>query len=291
MSRPPASGGTAARLFSDTSLWNTVKSASTYWALADSVLSTQTYTANTTSYDHPTYFAQASDPVWTFHLGAGWGWSATSFTANAPENITEAPGGDSVLGILLTDGRLLDMYGIMYTAGIDRPNHSCTALYYGLSDGVNGPGFGDQGTGQAIGTTAIGSPQSAGTILARDILAGVIPHALFMAMDPSAEGGAGTGGPGYKVPPAVAGDDVGGPGPIPQGGLMLIPAGTTQPGGLSPGGVMLWNACKTYGVYCCDTLGGFAAFYGDGSATVANALDYLVDCTPVGRQLRLVKTW
>lgn len=92
----------------------------------------------------------------------------------------------------------------------------------------------------------------------RDIQAGVIPHGLDIAFDYSVLGGAGSGGPGAELPPAVANDDGSGPGPLADGALLLIPAGTTKPATLSAGGSALWDAAATYGVYITDQLGGLA---------------------------------
>jgi hypothetical protein len=259
-------------------LWNTAKSGVSFVSAADGTLSGTSYGINDGSYSHPTYFAQAGDPVTTFNLGAGWGFPATTISSPAPTGMHQASGGDAVMTVLLTDGRLLDMYGVSGSGT------SWSALNYGISDGVNGSGFG--ANGHAIGTTAIGSPQGAGTILARDVAAGVIAHALCMAFPYSDLGGAGTGG--TQVAPAVANDDGGGPGPLPEGGLLLIPAGTPKPAGLSKMGSALWNAAATYGVYITDQLGGTPMFYGDG--TVASAFSGN-DFTTVGQALRLAKTW
>lgn len=180
--------------------------------------------------------------------------------------------------ILLSDGELLDLFGV------GGGGTSFSATFYGLSDGVNGSGFG--ANGRAIGTTAIGSPQAGGTILARDVAAGVISHALCIGWNYASLGGNGTGG--VAVSPAVSNDDGGGGGPLPEGGLLLIPAGTPKPVGLSQMGSALWDAAATYGVYITDQLGGGPTFYGDGSvASAFNSSDF----TTVGRALRLAQTW
>ena len=109
-----------------------------------------------------------------------------------------------------------------------------------------------------------------------------------MAFPDSDLGGVGTGGD--EVAPAVAEDDNNGTGPLPQGGLLLIPAGTPKPAGLSKMGSALWDAAATYGVYITDQLGGDPMFYGDGSSTVDSAFADN-DFSTVGKALRLVKTW
>jgi hypothetical protein len=185
---------------------------------------------------------------------------------------------------------LLNMYGV--TGG----GTSWVASSFGISDGLDGPGF-SYGLGYTIGTTAIGSPHSGGTILASDIAAGVIPHGLTMAFDYTyLGGGTGTygsthgGTPGDQIPPAVSNDDGGSTGPLPEGGLLLIPVSTSMPGGLSAMGQQLWIAAQTYGCYITDQAGGDAFFYGDGSSLVGGAFTS-GDLNAVGQALELVVTW
>jgi PBP superfamily domain len=272
---------TAARLFSAGSLWNSVKAATSFAAAADATIQGRTYGLNNSAFSHPFYRATSSDPMTTFRLGAGWGKPATTMVTRAPAGMHQASGSDAVMSVLLVDGTLLDMYGV--SGG----GTEWTATFYGTSDGTNGPGFGEQGTWASIGTTAIGSPQAAGTVLASDVTAGVIPHALFIAYDYVDEGGVGTSG-APSVAPAVSHDDGGGPGPLPQGGLLV--ATGSMPSGLNAMEQALWTAAKTYGVYVCDQLGGGPMFYGDGSATVEAAFTGN-GLTKIGRSLRLVENW
>lgn len=274
--------GSVFRLFGAASLWNTVKDPTQYATQANSVIRSIGFGLNNGAYDHPLYIAKSSDPLTTFHLGAGWGHPATTITANAPAGMAPASGSDADMDVLLTNGTLLDMFGL--TGG----GTNWTAEYYGTSDGVNGPGFGTQPYA-AIGTTAIGSPQAAGTVLASDVAAGSIPHGLTMACGYDYEGGATTGA-GDQVPPAVSNDDGGGGGPLPEGGLLFIPPGTSVPSGLSAMGAQLWHAAATYGVYITDQAGGGCYFYGDGSGAVGNAFT-AADFNIVGKALELVNTW
>jgi hypothetical protein len=277
----PPGTSTAPRLFADDSLWNTPKAPTAFAPAADATIQSLPYGLNNGAFSHPFYRAKATDPMTTFRLGAGWGHPATTMVTPAPAGMRPASGSDGVMTVLLTDGTLLDMYGVS-GGGTD-----WTATFYGTSDGVHGPGFGKQGTWTAIGTTAIGSPQAAGTILASDVAAGVIPHALFIAYDYANEGGAGTSGtPG--VAPAVSNDDGGGPGPLPQGGLLV--ATGDMPAGLNAMERALWTAARTYGVYVCDRLGGGPMFSGDGSQEVGAAFTD-AGLTKIGHSLRLVKTW
>jgi hypothetical protein len=282
---PGATGQPQPRLFAATSLWNTVKTNVTFAPGADHVLSTVTYILNNGAFDHPLYYAKASDPLTTFTLGAGWDNPATTMVLPAPAGMTPAAGSDGALDVRLSDGRLLDLY----SATVSGSNVS--AVEYALSDAVGGPGFGDATCScKAAGTTAIGSPQAGGTILATDVAAGVIPHALDMAFSYAQCGGVGTSKTA-SVAPSIAGDCGGGGGPIPEGGLMLIPRGTAMPAGLSTMGKALFKALQTYGAFDTDQLDGDSpAFSGDGSAAVTAAFNSS-DLTKVGRLLRLVKTW
>jgi hypothetical protein len=131
-------------------LWNTVKDPTNFATVATSVIQGISFGLNNGAYDHPLYIAKSTDPVTTFHVGAGWGKPAETITANAPVGMAQASGGDADMDVLLTNGTLLDMYGV--TGG----GTSWTAEYYGTSDGINGPGFGTYPS--SIGTTAMLSP-------------------------------------------------------------------------------------------------------------------------------------
>lgn len=261
------------RLFGPTSPWNTVKAPTSFNAAADADIKKFGFALNNGDFGHPFYRAKLNDPLTTFHLGAGEGFPANVITAPAPVGMKPTPIGDRVMSVLLADGTLLDMYGVTGTG------NNFTAQFYCTSDGVNGTGFGVQGSWARVGTTAIGSPQAAGTILDTDVAAGVIPHALFMAFDYSVEGG--------EVAPAVGNDDGGAPGHIPQGGLLFSTLTPAQILALSPGGRMLATAASTYGVYVCDQAGGAGEFYGDDSAAVGAAFTQ-ADLNVVGNSLRLV---
>jgi hypothetical protein len=295
--------GSVFRLFAPSSLWNTIKTSDNFVASANSTIQGISFGLNNGDYDHPFYIATASDPMTTFKLGAGWGHDALTVTAPAPSGMAEAAGGDADMDVLLpagtnigggwgtTSGRwLLDMYGVSGSGT------NWTAAYYGLSDGLDGPGFGGPPTYSAyyaIGTTAVGSPQAEGTILASDVAAGTIPHGLTMACDYGYEGNSPSGDGdelSYADGPAVSNDDGGGGGPLSEGSLLLIPPNTAVPSGLSAMGRQLWNAAATYGVYITDQAGGGCYFYGDGSSAVDNAFNSN-DFQIVGQALELVNTW
>ena len=191
-------------------------------------------------FSRPVFFAAATDPTWTVTAGAGWGKPARTVQYQAPADTRPASGSDAVLNVLAPDGTLWDAYGV---TNLDPTAHTFSAAFLVESDGINGTGFGVQPYTPS-GTTAVGAPQAGGVITAADVAARRIDHAATMAFDYNDEGGATTGA-GPQVPPAVANDDGGGPGPIPQGALLV--ATGTRPSGLNKMERALWAAAKTQG--------------------------------------------
>jgi hypothetical protein len=278
-----SSDGSAFRLFAPTSLWNTDKSPAEFAPAADRVLSRRTYWINNEEFARPLFFATAGDPTWTVIAGEGWGKPARTVQFQAPANIRHASGTDAVLDVLAPDGTLWDAYGV---TDLDPTMHTFSARFIVESDGVNGTGFGVQPYTPS-GTTAVGAPQAGGVITAADVAARRIDHAATIAFDYNDEGGVATGA-GTQVAPAVANDDGGGPGPIPQGGLLV--ATGKMPSGLNKMERALWIAAKTKGVFVTDKLTGQPHFFGDGSRAVGKAFTGK-GLTSIGRRLRLVKTW
>ena len=285
---PPATStaaakGTTIRLFGPTSLWNTDKAPTQFAEAADQVLSRRKYCINNDMFSRPVFFASPTDPTWTVTAGEGWGKPARTVQYQAPANTRQASGTDAVLNVLAPDGTLWDAYGV---TNLDPTAHTFSAAFLVESDGINGTGFGVQPY-TANGTTAVGAPQAGGVITAADVAARRIDHAATMAFDYADEGGATTGA-GPQVPPTVSNDDGGGPGPIPQGGLLV--ATGTRPSDLNKMERALWAAAKRKGVFVTDRLFGDPCFSGDGSRAVGKAFTGK-GLTKIGRRLRLVKTW
>jgi hypothetical protein len=281
--RTAAGEGGTVRLFDPTSLWNTDKAPTQFAEAADPVLSRRTYCINNEMFSRPVFFATATDPTWTVTAGAGWGKPARTVQYRAPADTRPAAGTDAVLNVLAPDGTLWDAYGV---TNLDPTAHTFSAAFLVESDGINGTGFGVQPYTPS-GTTAVGAPQAGGVITAADVAARRIDHAATMAFDYNDEGGATTGA-GPQVPPAVSNDDGGGPGPIPQGALLV--ATGTRPSGLNKMERALWAAAKSKGVFVTDRLVGAPCFSGDGSRAVGKAFTGK-GLTKIGRRLRLVKTW
>jgi hypothetical protein len=278
-----ASDGAAVHLFSPTSLWNTDKAPTEFAAAADRLLSRRTYWINNTVFSRPVFFAAATDPTWTVTAGEGWGKPARTVQYQAPADTRQASGSDAVLNVVAPDGTLWDAYGV---TNLDPTAHTFSAAFLVESDAINGTGFGVQPYTPS-GTTAVGAPQAGGVITAADVAARRIDHAATIAFDYNDLGGSSTGA-GPQVPPAVANDDGGGPGPIPQGGLLV--ATGKKPSGLNKMEQALWSAAKTKGVFVTDKLTGEPHFYGDGSRAVGKAFTRK-GLTKIGQRLRLVKTW
>jgi len=271
------------RLFGPTSLWNTDKRPTQFAEAADPVLSQRPYCMNNDMFSRPVFFAAATDPTLTVTSGAGWGKPARTVQFQAPANIRPASGSDAVLNVLAPDGTLWDAYG---ATNLDPVAHTFSAAFLVESDGIDGTGFGVQPYTPS-GTTAVGAPQAGGVITAGDVADRRIDHAATMAFDYNDEGGATTGA-GPQVPPAVSNDDGGGPGPIPQGALLV--ATGKMPSGLNTMERALWAAAKRKGVFVTDRLVGAPCFSGDGSRAVGKAFTGK-GLTKIGRRLRLVKTW
>lgn len=297
---PPPTGG--ARLFSNTSAWNTVKSPTqfSYMANADALLSSQTYGINNgPGFFTPCYFGAAGDPVQTFHIGAGWGWPARTVQGRAPAGMISPSGGDGSMAVVFAPGTFFDPNrptadGLDMYQARDQGNNVWNVAMAVPFDSVNGFGFAqpDKGDNASQGVCAIGCCEAGGSILKQDILAGHINHAVRIAFNYDAMGGVNGTQVGYAIS-----NDVGPPGhggdfgaPIPEGAL-LMPVGA-EPPGLSYWGHEFWLACVTYGVWVSDRLDGPPLFFGDGTPECIAAFGHYgdvlgADMTAVGRKLRL----
>jgi len=129
-----------------------------------------------------------------------------------------------------------------------------TAQYTGS---LYGDGVGDfRGAWQ--GTRAYGGSALSGLIREWDLEQGRIPHALAAAIG----GQFLVGGP---VWPATIQDSfwrTGYSGTIPMGAMFAIPS-TTRPDGLTPQGIMIWNALCEFGMFITDTGGPYTTLYAE----------------------------
>jgi hypothetical protein len=139
-----------------------------------------------------------------------------------------------------------------------------TANGYAYADVLTDDGWGVLSPFHGAGIDAAGASELAGLIrkAVSDGL-GFIPNALQLRVD---VGHCLTG----FVAPAINGDGSAGanpPGIVKTGQRLAIPPTTAMPGGLSPLGQLVWNACQKYGCYVTDTTGGVYGFR-------TNPLDY-----------------
>lgn len=138
---------------------------------------------------------------------------------------------------------------------------------WGRTNMITGTGAGVS-DGNNPGSRAANTTLAAGLLTQADWDAGVINHALAIAVN-NAE--MYPGGTTNFVSPATAGDPAGGGG---SGALLCgtkigIPAGQTMPPILTtlvdgkPVGAWIWNCLQTYGGYVVDVTGGSTSFYAD----------------------------
>lgn len=298
---PPVITPVAGQLFAKDSAWNRVKTNPVFVPGADAVIRARNAWVNDSDFMHRTYI-NAEMPTGTtfgnitFSLGKSQldGHTGGSMVKRAPVGMLPSAGSDHVLSIVFDDGSLLD--GWQVTRQDD------THLTFGEYV-YNDPGYITNGTGftkivslnpwddDRAGTTVIGCPQMAGTIAERDLTLG-LNHALCFASGGAANqllGPASSGG--YSVLPA-GGNDIGGStGPVPQGGLLLIPNDAQMPAGLGAFEKQFFAAGQKYGIYVIDRAGDDLTVYTDGSPKVANALPSLAHLTSILRLARLVRTW
>lgn len=294
---PPTPAGSV--LFEATSLWNTDKAqAPPFHAPADGLIRGAQYGLNNSNYGHPCYVATQADPALTLHLPDSWNWPAQTIVTTCPAGALPASGTDGSMAIVMPNGWVVDMWQVKPDGG---GTFRCSAyglckwradaadLYWphsGVAIGASGWGKYENGAVVGAGINAAACSGAGGLITKADVKAGTVAHALTMAWDYANLGGA--GGPGPQVMPAVHNDCGGGPGPIPEGGLLQ--ATGAVPSGLSPFGVALFNAAKLKGVYVVDKLDGQPMISGDGSSEVGAAV-HANELTTIMRTCRLVKTW
>lgn len=215
------------------------------------------------------WFGHPGDPLWTVDLPdyiyapSSRNRPARKWQIRGPENMLDGQDGDHIfIHVDATNGDMTEVWN----ASVDQQSRYITngSVEQGSAPGwatgnvLTMPGAGT--SGQNDGTRAANFSWLAGLITSHDITSGVIDHALACALPYNMLKG---GGANF-IAPATSGDFGGWAGPIWMGSKIGIPAGTTQPGGLSTIGVMFWNALITYGMYVGDFTGGpWAQFYVD----------------------------
>ena len=276
---PATKGG---RPFSAGSPWNTPTANGTKWF--DTVRlhtletpvngdSTLHWWVNTESVG--VYYANTTDPVWTFDLPALDAplWhrvrAAQTFSVRAPADMID--GGDSDHVLVLVSG---NTYYEVWNANVDQSTRRVTTRSAGATwatgDITNSPGA---GSANNDGTRASNFSWAAGLITGDDLQRGKIDHALVVALTtPILKAGA---TPDY-VAPATAWDNGGSYGPIKMGSRIGIPATTPRPAGLSAVGNMVFDALQKYGAFVGDFCGGpWPMFYADKHTVTATQVEPL----------------
>jgi len=130
---------------------------------------------STQAFDHPLYFADASDPLFTLHCTeSAWGTcTLEGKQIHVPSGAQHADGTDGHMGIVdTTSGIEYDMWQVTAVPTSAGGTLSCSWGGYGS---FTGPGF----TTSGGGATASGASLGAGTIRSEELIAGQINHVLF----------------------------------------------------------------------------------------------------------------
>lgn len=238
----PGSFVLGTRAFSAGSPWNTpIGGGATYGgALAFPTVGSFNYNVgNEVVIDVPL----ASAPMVTVTAPAGWGWPANLGGVSIPIDVgvTKNPTGGDGQVIVIAGTTVWDLYFFTRTS-----DTTATAEAWAKTDIVTGTGFGQASPFLGAGTTASGSSQLAGIVLMSEIQAGAINHALGLILQASV-----CNGP-TPIPPAINNDCMQSGGIAAQAQHLAIPPAAQMPNSLSPVGVMMWNALKTYGAYLID---------------------------------------
>ena len=199
-------------------------------------------------YGHPVYQAVATDPlvklVCNQYCSPGY-----PTTALIPAKARPAGGSDAHMAVIQPDGTEIDMWALYGVPGRDwQTGDTATA------GNVVNCGSYKTGTGMAtaIGSTAGEACAAAGIITGTDILAGVINHALFIALQCAV-------GTQYPTPPSAVTDQcTSGVGPALGGRLWYdVPDATTNAStALKPWEKVVLVALHDYGAYLMDDVAG-----------------------------------
>jgi hypothetical protein len=239
-------GPTVGRWFSDASRWNQLLGAAT---LKPSAVATAAIAMGVNceeGYSHPVYQATSSDPLCAVTERRQWLPRAVQY--RIPLNAVPASGSDHDLHVIQPDGvTVYEAWNMVLGAD---------GSWIGAIEKVDLAGDGFANGVRAANCSALG-----GLIRRSDLDAGVIPHALAIAL------------PGSLlkrgfVPPARAEDGDSATsytGSIPMGSRLALPASTTTQG-LTPGGVLLADTLKNRGGFVVDRSSGLTLYAEPGCA-------------------------
>jgi hypothetical protein len=251
---PPARGAWTPQTvlrkpFSPTSPWNTpISPGARFRATATFAGDPGWMTSEKNS--NPIYLAKPTDPILTFNVVRP---NITRvFQVRGPADLTPAVSKDLNLTIVdIGTNHVWDFFRVTRTGPT-----TFRAEAFGDAD-LDGTGFGyfPAGGGARVraGVKASGASWLGGIVTAENLTSGGIDHALAIHV------GNDDLYPAF-VPPAVEFDNDGSTtyrGTLPMGTRLGIPPGTPQPPGLSPIGLMLFDALSIYGGYVVDRNAGF----------------------------------
>jgi len=135
------------------------------------------YADTRNDYDHPIYFAKASDPKYTVHCSFSDNWGPCEIdgaTVRVPSDARPAAGDDGHLAVI--DQATGWEYDFWQVQSISGTGGILTASYAGkTSTGPNSTGLGSDATAAGFGLAA-------GIIRPQELAAGEIDHALFMVV-------------------------------------------------------------------------------------------------------------
>lgn len=253
---PPATG---VRPFSSSSPFNTPTPAGTVWANPAWTHVHWWVDNKAANIVH----ASATDPTWTLNCPT---YIATDYHRNRPAQTftgvhapaTVAAGGDSdkILVLIQPDGT----YHEFWQTVVDSSKHTITGQAWATGNAITGPGAGTLANND--GVRAANFSWAAGLITPEDIAAGVIDHALVVALADI------NTGPGAYVAPATAFENSGNGG-VNLGVRIGIPAGTAKPTNLTVLGGMVFDALVKYGAFVGDFAADDGQFYAQSTVTDA----------------------
>lgn len=205
-------------------------------------------TVNAGSFSHPVYKATLSDPVTLIDAS---GHNGNTMNVYIPLSAVPAGGTDKHMHVVQPDGYTLIEIYLAVRVGSGPGSHFTGSPT--ITD-LRGGGYNTQGGG----TRAWGGSAIFGLMRTTEVLAGLIPHAIGIAIT------TGTARSGFVFPAyAEDGSPNGYSGPDPMGEMLVIPAATSI-AAYTGGALLLATALQDYGAYVIDTLGsGGATFYGE----------------------------
>lgn len=147
-------------------------------------------------YDKPTYYGQASDPLYTIHCTMAWGTCAVEGAqVRIPTGAKPALGSDGHMTVV---DQTTNIEYDFWQASAPSGNGGSLNISWGGKASINGTGLGSDATASRFANLA-------GVIRVKELEAGVIPHALFMVIKCGATG---SDGKAAYVFPATKGDRI-----------------------------------------------------------------------------------